>query len=148
MGNSSSSGRGHHEDTVDFGYLTPQGIYTGPRDWNQGIVTQLIIDRKLAPFYRPLEDYEETWDDEQILGAMKEPQQPEGADGDAAITRADSLHSTASRTHHKRPSAATKEPARHPEAAVYRGAVECPICFLVCMHIAFWVTMSDLGVRV
>ena len=58
MGNSSSSGRGHHDDTVDFGYLTPQGIYTGPRDWNQSIVTQHIIDRKLAPFYRPLEDYE------------------------------------------------------------------------------------------
>ena len=58
MGNSSSSGRGHHEETVDFGFLTPQGIYTGPRDWNQAIVSQLIVDRKLAPFYRPLEDYD------------------------------------------------------------------------------------------
>lgn len=132
MGNSSSSGRGHHDDTVDFGYLTPQGIYTGPRDWNQSIVTQLIIDRKLAPFYRPLEDYEDDWDDEQILAAMKEPQQPDGPDGEPTITRADSMHSSmSSRTHHKRPSAASKELARHPEVAVYRGAVECPICFLV-----------------
>lgn len=131
MGNSSSSGRGHHEDTVDFGYLTPQGVYTGPRDWNQPIVTQLIIDRKLAPFYRPLEDYDESWDDDQILAAMKEPQQAEGTDGDSTITRAESLHSMSSRTHHKRPSAALKEPVRHPEVAVYRGAVECPICFLV-----------------
>lgn len=128
MGNSSSSGRAHHEDTVDFGYLTPQGIYTGPKDWNQSIATQLIIDRKLAPFYRPLEDYDDSWDDEQILAAMKEPAQADGADGDSASTRAESL---ASRTHHKRPSAVTKEPVRHPEAAVYRGAVECPICFLV-----------------
>lgn len=131
MGNSSSSGRGHHEDTVDFGFLSPQGIYTGPRDWNQGIVTQLIIDRKLAPFYRPLEDYEDSWDEEQILASMKEPQQPEGTEGEPTIARADSMLSSTSRTHHKRPSVATKEPVRHPETAIYRGATECPICFLV-----------------
>ncbi|EKM55661.1 uncharacterized protein PHACADRAFT_256442 [Phanerochaete carnosa HHB-10118-sp] len=133
MGNASSSGRSHHDETVDFGYLTPQGIYTGPRDWNQAVVTQLIIDRKLAPFYRPLEDYDESWDDEQILAAMKEPPQAEGADGSESSTRADSgsLHSTTSRTHHKRPSATAKEQqARHLEAGVYRGAIECPICFL------------------
>ncbi|KAH9901206.1 hypothetical protein C8Q73DRAFT_662620 [Cubamyces lactineus] len=127
MGNSASSGRGHHEEMVDFGYLTPQGIYTGPRDWNQAVVTQLIIDRKLAPFYRPLEDYDESWDDDQILAARKEPPDTEGGDS----SRAESINSNAtSRGHQKRPSAA-KEPARHPEAAIYRGAIECPICFLI-----------------
>ncbi|KAJ8455680.1 hypothetical protein ONZ51_g12358 [Trametes cubensis] len=126
MGNSASSGRGHHEEMVDFGYLTPQGIYTGPRDWNQAVVTQLIVDRKLAPFYRPLEDYDESWDDDQILAARKELPDTEGGDS----SRAESINSTAtSRGHQKRPSAA-KEPTRHPEAAIYRGAVECPICFL------------------
>ncbi|PSS37419.1 hypothetical protein PHLCEN_2v723 [Hermanssonia centrifuga] len=109
MGNSSSSGRGHHDDTVDFGYLTPQGIYTGQRDWNQAIVTQFIIDRKLAPFYRPLEDYDESWDDDQILAAMKEIQQPEPTEGESSIARPESVHSGPSRTHHKRPSAAIKE---------------------------------------
>ncbi|KAI0721586.1 hypothetical protein C8T65DRAFT_523553, partial [Cerioporus squamosus] len=126
MGNSASSGRGHHDETVDFGYLTPQGIYTGPRDWNQAIVTQLIVERKLAPFYRPLEDYEEDWDDEQILAARKEPPDPEGGEGSS---RAESVSSSSARGHAKKPSAA-KEPARHPEAAIYRGAIECPICFL------------------
>lgn len=137
MGNASSSGRGHHEETVDFGYLTPQGIYTGPRDWNQAIVTQLIVDRKLAPFYRPLEDYDESWDDEKILAAMKEPPQVDGAEADSALTRAESssLHSSSSRTHHKRPSTAAKETPRIPEAGVYRGAAECPICFLVRLHV-------------
>ncbi|KAI0361901.1 hypothetical protein OH77DRAFT_2890 [Trametes cingulata] len=126
MGNSASSGRGHHEEMVDFGYLTPQGIYTGPRDWNQAVVTQLIVERKLAPFYRPLEDYDESWDDEQILAARKQP--PEAEDGESS--RAESITSSvSSRGHQKRPSAA-KEPTRHPEAAIYRGAVECPICFL------------------
>ena len=139
MGNSASSGRGHHDESVDFGYLTPQGIYTGPRDWNQGIVTHLIVDRRLAPFYRPLEDYEESWDDEQILAAMKEPPQAEGGEPEQGITRADSasLHSSNSRTHHKRPSTTNKEQTRHQEAAVYRGAVECPICFLVCFAFRF-----------
>ncbi|KIP09287.1 hypothetical protein PHLGIDRAFT_29131 [Phlebiopsis gigantea 11061_1 CR5-6] len=132
MGNASSSGRGHHEETVDFGHLSPQGIYTGPRDWNQSIVTQLIVDRKLAPFYRPLEDYEEAWDDEQIIAAMKEPPQAEGGEAEGSSARAESasLHSSSSRTHHKRPSATTKEPARQIEVGVYRGAVDCPICFL------------------
>ena len=134
MGNTSSSGRGHHEETVDFGYLTPQGIYTGPRDWNQAIVTQLIIDRKLAPFYRPLEDYDDSWDDDQIMAAMKESQQPDNADAESTITRAESasIHSSSSRTHHKRPSTASRAEPPRPEAAVYRGAAECPICFLVC----------------
>lgn len=133
MGNSSSSGRGHHDETVDFGYLTPQGIYTGSGDWNHAIVTQLIVDRKLAPFYRPLEDYDESWDDDQIIAAMKEPQQPENADTESTITRVESssLHSSSSRTHHKRPSTTARELPRHPEAAVYRGAAECPICFMV-----------------
>ncbi|KAI0831113.1 hypothetical protein BC628DRAFT_1312233 [Trametes gibbosa] len=126
MGNSVSSGRGHHEDMVDFGYLTPQGIYTGPRDWNQSIVTQLIIERKLAPFYRPLEDYDESWDDDQILAARKEPPESEGGES----SRAESISSAVTnRGHQKRPSA-VKEPTRHPEAAIYRDAMECPICFL------------------
>ena len=137
MGNSASSGRGHHEETVDFGYLTPQGIYTGPRDWNQTIVTQLIIDRKLAPFYRPLEDYDESWDDDQILAARKEPPEPEGGES----SRADSVSSVSAKGHAKRPSAA-KEPVRHPEAAIYRGAVECPICFLVRLDVSMFMCFA------
>lgn len=141
MGNSASSGRGHHEETVDFGYLTPQGIYTGPRDWNQAIVSQLIVERKLAPFYRPLEDYEEDWDDEQILAARKEPPEPEGGES----SRAESVNSASTKGHAKRPStaAATKEPARHPEAAIYRGAIECPICFLVRTDVSMFVYCPD-----
>ncbi|KXN82560.1 Protein sip-5 [Leucoagaricus sp. SymC.cos] len=127
MGNASSSGgRGHHDESVDYGSLAPQGVYTGPRDWNHAIVSQLIVARKLAPFYRPLEDYEESWDDDQILAARKElsanPENPEHP------TRSDSVHSMSSKSNSKR-SVANREQQR-PDAAVYRGAVECPICFL------------------
>ena len=130
MGNSaSSSGRVHHEDTVDFGHLTPQGVYTGPRDWKEDIVTQLIIDRKLAPFYRPLEDYDPSWDDERVLAARKEP--PLSVEHETASTRSDATSSTTKSTHHKRPSV-SKELPRNVEAVIYRDATECPICFLVC----------------
>lgn len=131
MGNtSSSSSRGHHDDTVDYGYLAPQGVYTGPKDWNHGIVTQLIVDRRLAPFYRPLEDYNENWDDEQIMSARRVIPDTDSTNSDTPPTRVDSRDSTKPTHQSKRPGA-LKESCRYPEAAIYRGAVECPICFLV-----------------
>ncbi|KAH7912140.1 hypothetical protein BJ138DRAFT_1084198 [Hygrophoropsis aurantiaca] len=132
MGNSaSSSGRGHHDDSVDYGHLSPQGVYTGTRDWNHSIVTQLIVDRKLAPFYRPLEDYNDDWDDEQIMAARRElPECSDSGHSDAPTApRPEARDTSRPNGHPKRPGA-LKEPSRCPEAAVYRGAVECPICFL------------------
>lgn len=133
MGNSSSSARGHHDDTVDFGSLIPQGVYTGTQDWNQAVVGQLIVQRKLAPFYRPLEEYDENWDDEQILASRKElPENPETGSHEATSTASSSKADVGSsfRSYGKRPST-QKEAAKYSEAAIYRGAVECPICFLV-----------------
>lgn len=128
MGNSASSGRGHHDETVDFGSLYPQGVYTGPQDWNQAVVAQLIVQRRLAPFYRPLEDYEESWDDEQILAALRELPDPESGHSDSASTKTEG---STSKSHHHKRSNTQKEINRGPEAAIYRGAIECPICFLV-----------------
>ncbi|KAI5123308.1 hypothetical protein M0805_009329 [Coniferiporia weirii] len=133
MGNSASSSRAHQDDTVDYGFLSPQGVYTGPRDWNQQVVSQLIVERRLAPFYRPLEEYDESWDDEQILAARKEP--PEDATAPESTSRADgggggvSASRSNSMNTARRPGS-LKEPSRVPEAMVYRDAVECPICFL------------------
>lgn len=132
MGNSTSSSsyRTHHEDTVvDFGYLTPQGVYSATKDWKEDVLTQLIIDRKIAPFYRPLEDYDVSWDDDQILAARKDP--PATAEQDGTAHRSDAPPPPAKSTHHKRQSV-SKELPRSAEAAIYRDAIECPICFLVC----------------
>ncbi|KAJ6455750.1 hypothetical protein C8R45DRAFT_586796 [Mycena sanguinolenta] len=120
MGNNSSSSSARHDDSVDYGQLVPQGVYTGQRDWNQSISAQLIIARRLAPFYRPLEDYDDSWDDDQILAARKPL--PD-VDGDQQQPPPPPPAKTS-----KRPGL-LKEPAK-PEATVYRGAVECPICFL------------------
>ncbi|KAJ6547384.1 hypothetical protein B0H19DRAFT_1211963 [Mycena capillaripes] len=121
MGNSSSSSGRPHDDSVDYGQLVPQGVYTGARDWNQSITAQLIIQRRLAPFYRPLEDYEDSWDDDQILAARKPLPDVDGEQPPPPPPPAPAKAS-------KRPGL-LKEPMK-PEATVYRGAVECPICFL------------------
>ncbi|KAJ7285667.1 hypothetical protein C8J57DRAFT_1708150 [Mycena rebaudengoi] len=127
MGNSSSSsGRPHTDDSVDYGQLVPQGVYSGVRDWNQNIAAQLIIQRKLAPFYRPLEDYDPAWDDDRILAARKELPETEG--GEQQPPPPPPPTASTLKASSKRPSIA-KEPSK-PEAMVYRGAVECPICFL------------------
>jgi hypothetical protein len=133
MGNSSSSASRHQDDTVDYGALVPQGVYTGPRDWNQAIVSQFIAQRKLAPFYRPLEDYEDAWDDDQILAARKEFPDPSVEQSDASSridqpSSASSFHGSSKSGNSKRPGSAKEF---RPDAAIYRGAVECPICFLV-----------------
>ncbi|KZS98968.1 hypothetical protein SISNIDRAFT_391361, partial [Sistotremastrum niveocremeum HHB9708] len=119
MGGNTSSARHPHDDTVDFGSLLPQGVYTGPQDWNQQVVAQLIADRKLAPFYRPLEDYDESWDDDRILASRKERVDPNAPDQSENTNSGAQARPTSSR-----------EPLRITEASVYRGAVECPICFL------------------
>jgi hypothetical protein len=144
MGNSTSShGRGHNDDTVDFGYLTPQGVYTGPQDWNHAIVTQLICERKLAPFYRPLEDYQDTWDDDQILAARKDPPETEASHSETA--RHESSHYNGSKHPHVKRPTIPKEGTRCPDAAIYRGATECPICFLVRYYLADWIAWADIA---
>ncbi|KAF5358473.1 hypothetical protein D9756_001900 [Leucocoprinus leucothites] len=128
MGNASSSGsRGHNDESVDYGSLVPQGVYTGPRDWNHAIVSQLIIARRLAPFYRPLEEFESGWDDDQILAARKEPST--STESTDHTSRSELVHTISSKSSHSKRSVPSRDQLR-PEAAVYRGAVECPICFL------------------
>lgn len=140
MGNNSSSGtRNPHEDSVDYGKLTPQGVYTGPQDWNHTVVTRLIVERRLAPFYKPLDDYHESWTEEQILLARKSsPESEHGQssdDQDTALvngTRQTSTHgSGTSHSAVNKKSAASRDSERNPEAEIYRNALECPICFLV-----------------
>jgi hypothetical protein len=124
MGNTASSSGRHQEETVDYGYLVPQGVCTAPVDWNHQIVTQLICERKLAPFYRPLEEFDPKWDDEQILAARKDPP-------DADSNHNDSHARSDAKSMNNKRSTTAKDSTRNMEAIIYRGAVECPICFLV-----------------
>lgn len=132
MGNSSSSGgRPHHDDSVDCGFLVPHGVYTVPRDWNHAVVSQFIVARRLAPFYPPLEEYDPSWDDSQILAARRDTQ--------PAADTSDPVYTTSSRRRSR------IQP--RPEAAVYRGAVECPICFLVSHLLCYSLATASLRNR-
>lgn len=100
---------------IDGGHLHPQGTYAQRNpDYNHAVVKGLIIEKKLAPFYRGLEDYEEDWEDEEVIKSLRSLRAGQGQpppEGTPALTKV-----------------ADKE---RREARAYKGAAECPICFLV-----------------
>ncbi|TGO11416.1 hypothetical protein BTUL_0110g00270 [Botrytis tulipae] len=61
--------RSIREEHVDGGYLVTMGVYTGPEDFNKAIVRQLMIERRVAPFWRGLDDYESDWTEHQLVAA-------------------------------------------------------------------------------
>ncbi|KAL9621229.1 MAG: hypothetical protein Q9160_004362 [Pyrenula sp. 1 TL-2023] len=61
--------RSMKEEHVDGGFLVTQGVYVGVEDFNKKIVRHLMIDRRLAPFWRGLNDYSESWAEHQLIAA-------------------------------------------------------------------------------
>ena len=76
------------EENVDGGFLVTQGVYTGLEDYNKTIVRQLMvqnapttcpkncltmlqIERRMAPFWRGLNDHSDSWTENQLLAAAK-----------------------------------------------------------------------------
>lgn len=58
---------------VDGGYLLPlSNIYpASQQDWLHHHTQRLILSRKLAPFYRGLEDWDPTWNPQRISQALE-----------------------------------------------------------------------------
>ncbi|OTA56682.1 hypothetical protein K449DRAFT_399408 [Hypoxylon sp. EC38] len=63
--------RSMKEEHVDGGYLVTMGIYTAPEDFSKPVVRQLQIERKIAPFWRGLDDFNENWAEHQIIAAAR-----------------------------------------------------------------------------
>ncbi|EKV11168.1 Protein sip5 [Penicillium digitatum] len=63
--------RSMKEEHVDGGYLVTQGVYVGIEDYNKAVVRQLMIERRLAPFWRGLDDFSESWAEHQIMAAAR-----------------------------------------------------------------------------
>ncbi|KAJ5204107.1 uncharacterized protein N7498_004986 [Penicillium cinerascens] len=59
------------EEHVDGGYLVTQGVYVGTEDFNKAVVRQLMIERRLAPFWRGLNDFSESWAEHQLIAAAR-----------------------------------------------------------------------------
>ncbi|KAK6539954.1 SNF1-interacting protein [Orbilia ellipsospora] len=58
------------EESIDGGFLVTVGVYTGLEDYNIKIVRQLMIERRMAPFWRGLSDHEDDWTDAQLVAAV------------------------------------------------------------------------------
>ncbi|KAJ5986862.1 hypothetical protein N7451_011227 [Penicillium sp. IBT 35674x] len=63
--------RSMKEEHVDGGYLVTQGVYVGTEDFNKAVVRQLMIERRLAPFWRGLNDYSDSWAEHQLMAAAR-----------------------------------------------------------------------------
>ncbi|GAM84168.1 hypothetical protein ANO11243_021610 [Dothideomycetidae sp. 11243] len=59
------------EEHVDGGYLVTLGTYTGPEDFNKAVVRQLQIERRLAPFWKGLNDHNDSWVEHQLVAAAR-----------------------------------------------------------------------------
>lgn len=55
------------KENVDGGFLAPYGTYKLDLDFATDIVRDLIIARRLAPFYTPLQDFDERWTENELL---------------------------------------------------------------------------------
>ncbi|ODV90677.1 hypothetical protein CANCADRAFT_2407 [Tortispora caseinolytica NRRL Y-17796] len=108
-------------DTVDGGYLVVQGVYTGPQDFHKAKVAQLQIERRLGPFYKPLQDFDPSWSDSQLLAALN------------GLPIPDSSSSYDSSTNIAAPGTGNSSRLSDEQLEMirlYREPVECPICFL------------------
>ncbi|KAI1267906.1 hypothetical protein F5Y18DRAFT_273578 [Xylariaceae sp. FL1019] len=63
--------RSMKEENVDGGFLVTMGVYTGIEDFSKPTVRQLQIERKIAPFWRGLDDFKDTWAEHQIIAAAR-----------------------------------------------------------------------------
>jgi hypothetical protein len=191
---SSAAAQAQHIRTFDGGSLSPHGIYPGQPDYNPTHVLKYIRERRLAPFYKGLDDYEEEWTDHQLSGMVREGKLPPSAEPPSPASQSllatsnlrppsnsstpslllppsmdaqgmlrptsprlrgmsvvenglqttDSLGSVGNlagsgkdkrggRPRAQTTGSSTIVPTRGKplEAVVYRGAIECPVCFLV-----------------
>ncbi|OWZ56877.1 zf-C3HC4 type zinc finger protein [Cryptococcus neoformans 125.91] len=129
------------------GHLSPQNPHclTHPQahDYSKSVVTRLILDGKLAPFYRGLEDFEEDWTEEDIGRILTETREKDYAEGVANsyterskeereggssignVTKKIGIHKSKELRRE-----GEKDERERRERRAYLNAVECPICFL------------------
>lgn len=54
-------------ENVDGGFLAPYGTYKSNLTYDTETIRRLIINRQLAPFYTPLQDFDQNWSDEELI---------------------------------------------------------------------------------
>lgn len=125
------------------GHLSPQNPHAlshpQAHDYSKGIVTSLILDNQLAPFYRGLDDWEEDWEEADLRRTLDEVLERDFAE---EVQNSNNMHLREEREivarGRKLPHEAERVERLRRESRAYLGAVECPICFLVsssCLYV-------------
>nr|ODN81228.1 zf-C3HC4 type zinc finger protein [Cryptococcus depauperatus CBS 7841] len=126
------------------GHLSPQNphclSHPQAHDYSKSAATRLILDGKLAPFYRGLEDYEEDWTEEdigRILDEIREKDYAEGVANSFTVRLKEEREGGPNLTkkigmHKQKDSRKEEENVERErrERRAYKDAIECPICFL------------------
>ncbi|KAI9299798.1 hypothetical protein BJ944DRAFT_244829 [Cunninghamella echinulata] len=134
------------QDLVDFGTIFPNGLYsTTPQDFDTRALRQLIITRKLAPFYKGLNDAPEpitissltsppSLHSSTSLSTLSTPSPTSKNIGRprSASNRSEKIqkNSNNSNNNNNEKELSHSERMKQHEAMLYNDAVECPICFL------------------
>jgi len=63
--------RSMREEGVEAGYLVTMGVYVGIEDFSKPLVRQLMIERRLAPFWRGIDDFSQSWAEHQIMAVAR-----------------------------------------------------------------------------
>ena len=93
----------------------------------------MILEARLAPFYRGLEDYDESFTEEDIGRILTELREKDYAEGvQNSVVEAMKAERTGRKIPRKDQRVEEEKMERDKrERRAYLGAVECPICFLV-----------------
>lgn len=152
------------------GHLSPQNPHAlalpQAKDYSKTVVTKLILDERLAPFYRGLEDIEDGWTEDRVgelLTEIREKDYEEDVPNSVTMRLKDerigAAHSGVGGSvakkigiHKSREAklAEDKEERSRREKKAYINATECPICFLVRITDLPWVfslTASELSTK-
>ncbi|KAF9930826.1 SNF1-interacting protein [Linnemannia zychae] len=138
MGNTTTKEKSDH---VDGGALLPNGIYSGPQDYDFRIVQRLIHQRRLAPFYKGLEDWDDSEDaleERAAAAAVSVPTTAPLQQPPAHSHSHSQLNSSTPQGHVRGNSSNYQNQQQYNSQAnseremkrLYQGAIECPICFL------------------
>lgn len=144
-----------YDESVDGGFLAPWGTYKLNLDYKISVVKEFVIERRLAPFYTPLQDFETSWSDEELLAAIDsvplhvpEVEEEEEPLTETGMTKRELKKHIAKKDarelNNRRIRWQRAEEQRYREErgesrqaastelklALYRKTMECPICFL------------------
>lgn len=61
-----------YTENCDGGYLAPLGIYKLNLDYDTEIVRGLIVARRLAPFFTPLQDFSPEWSEDDLVTIVRQ----------------------------------------------------------------------------